>query len=97
MSRRFIKTPYEEFFRYHDFDNWLNESETLISGDVIVLEKETGEDVSDSMVSDIEIDDDTKVKYLIKSGEAGKTYTVEIQCITSNGQKFEDQIELRVI
>ena len=97
MKRGFTKSVYEEFFRYHDFSNWLNESETLSTGNVIVLNKETEEDVSDSMVSDIEVYDDVKVKYLIKGGTTGTTYTVKIQCTTINGQKFEDQIELKVI
>jgi hypothetical protein len=97
MKREFTKRVYEEFFRYHDFDNWLNNEETLTDVDIIILEKLTDIDVSADMVGNISVYENVKVKYLIKAGTANITYIVKIQCTTTNNQKFEDQIELKVI
>ena len=93
----FTKRAYEEFFRYHDFTNWLDEAVNLSSGEVIVKNKSTDEDVSTAMVSDVSVYQDKKIKYKIKAGASGLKYLVIIRAIDSNGQKWEDSIECEVL
>ena len=98
----FTKKIYEEYFRLYNFapilaDAILADGETLATGAVTVIKKQTDSDESGSMVSDVSVYDDTKVKYKIKAGEVGKTYIIEIKCVTTNGQKFEDWLEMRVV
>ncbi len=99
-----VKTAYEQFWQYHEFhrsddQGWLNESETITSAAVTVANKATGTDVSSSMVSDATPygTPATKVAYWLKGGTAGTNYIITIKIVTSNGQKFEDRVELRVI
>lgn len=96
------KTAYEEFFRYHEFKRpdgkgWLADEETISTAAVTIIEKETGQDVSASMVSSVSTYGNTKVKYMLKAGAAGKTYIATIKITTSTGQKFEDALEIKVI
>jgi len=86
----------EEFFRYHDFALWLNESETLSSGEVKAYEKDSGIDVSSTIISDVSVYSSTKIKYKLKAGDAEKIYILKIRAISSNGQKFEDWLEFAV-
>ncbi len=91
------KYPYEEFFRYHEFSPWLAEGETVSTPAVIVTERDTGDDKSSSMVSDVGPYGTTKARYMLKAGEKGKYYNIAIQITTSNNQKFEDRLQLQVI
>lgn len=90
------KTAYEEFFRFHDFAAWLTEGETVQSGDVVVTEKESGEDTSAAMASSVEPYNSTQIKYKLTGGTAATVYRVSITCLTTNGQKFEDRLVLVV-
>ncbi len=92
----FIKTSYEEFVRYHDFDNWLGATEIISSQTVTAKDKAIGTDTSATMISDITNDANTKVIYKVKAGTVGKVYIITIKIITSTDQKFEDRIELTV-
>lgn len=98
------KQAYEEFWRYHEFlrsDNkgWLASGETVSTCAVLVKDKASGEDVSATMVSGAVPNGtpQTQVKYYLKGGVAGTTYIVEIRIVTSTGQKFEDEIEVKVL
>lgn len=66
----FEKSSFEEFFRYHDFTQWLP-TENIATAIVIVKEKEADEEKSD-MVSDVAPLGDKKVVYKIKGGTSGK-------------------------
>lgn len=95
------KRAYEEFFRYHDFqrsdgNGWLNTDETLTSGTVTAADKLTAADVSATMISSVSVYASTKMKYMLKAGTSGRTYVITIRVVTSNGQKFEDQVEVKV-
>ena len=92
----FAKRSSEEYFRYHDFTNWLDAAVNLSSGEVIVTNK-TGEDFSITMVSDVSAYQDKKIKYKIKAGVPGHHYLVIIRAIDTNGQKWEDVIECEVL
>jgi hypothetical protein len=98
------KQAYEEFWRYHNFlrsdgNGWLAVGETVSTCTVLVKEKITGTDVSATMVSGVVPDGTpvTRVKYYLKGGVSGTTYIIEIRCVTSTGQKFEDEIEVKVL
>lgn len=93
----FIKSVYEEFYRLYDFSPLLADGETISNPTVLVTEKKTGTDKSSTMVSNISVYNDTKVKYKIKAGTANKLYIITIRCETSNSQKFEGQVIMKVI
>lgn len=88
------KTPYEEFFRYHDFTPWLNETETIASVSVKAY-YDTLEQAG--MISDAAPYDGKKVIYVLKGGTPSRKYKIVIQIVSSNGQKFEDRIDVVVI
>jgi hypothetical protein len=101
MSTTFTKEAYEEIWMTHQFrrtdgKGWLGSSETLTgTPDVAVLDAD-GDTVA-TMVSDVSALSDTKVKYKLKAGTAGETYTIRIRTgATSDGNKFEDNITLTV-
>lgn len=93
----FDKRSSEEFFRYHNFTKWLDAPVVLTSGEVIVTDKATEADVSETMVSDVSVFESKKVIYKIKGGSSGKVYRVTIRATDSNGQKWEDQIDCKVL
>jgi len=92
----FTKTAYEEFYRYHDFANWLQSGEVLSSQIVTIYEKNTGAEETTTMISGTSVQT-TKVLYKIKAGIANKTYMIKIKVITNTGQKFEDQLECKIL
>lgn len=103
--QRIEKRSWEEIYRYHQFRRtdgrgWLNSLETIASVDsVSCREKETGTDVTSEMISNEAVysGDNTSVIYLLKSGTQGIVYTICIKIISSNGQKFEDELEVLII
>lgn len=89
------KTAYEEFFRYHDFTQWLNEDEEISQTDVTIYNS-LGEEEPD-MVNNVAGYDKKKVRYKLTGGESGKQYRIRIRIVTSNHQRFEDSISLLVM
>jgi hypothetical protein len=97
----FEKYAYEEVYRYYEFErtdgkDGLAESET-ISTQAVTCEDENGVDCTSTMISNASIVDGTMVKYLLKAGTAGQSYTVIVKVVTSNGQKLEGFAEIDVI
>jgi len=93
------KRSYEEIFYTHQFrrtdgNGWLGSSEKLSECAVAVLDSDGSEQAS--MVSDAEVASDTYVKYKLKAGTDGETYTVRIRGVSSDGNKFEDRVTLAV-
>ena len=96
------KTAYEEIFRTCEFkradgQGWLNDLETIVSAEVIIIERSTGSDVSATMASDVAPYNSTQVRYKLKVGTFGKTYYIRVRGLSSNGQKFAEVFELRII
>lgn len=84
-------------FRRPDGSGPLNESETiqtLVSA--TVCEGAAGAD-QPTMVSGAAVYNETGVRYQLKGGVAGVRYTRTIRIITSNGQKLEDKLTVKVI
>lgn len=92
----FTKTAYEAFYRYHDFANWLAAGETLSTQTVTITEKIAGTDKTSLMISNTSVQT-TKVIYMIRAGDANKSYLIKIKTVTSTGQKFEDYLECKVL
>jgi hypothetical protein len=95
------KAAYEETFRTVQFrrpdgQGPLNESETLVSASVSCAAAKTGEDATAAMLSDVATYDETQVRYLLKGGTAGTEYLLSVRVATSNGQKFEERLALKV-
>lgn len=95
------KTAYEEFFRYHQFRRsdglgWLNSDETLQSASVVVIDS-SGMDRSAEMVSGVAVYGGSSVIYRLKGGNAGEVYNIGVRAATSNGQRFEDGLILKVL
>jgi hypothetical protein len=94
---RITKYASEEFFRYHDFRAWLNGEETLTSCGVTVRDA-AGVDVTAVMISNAAGHKGTQVRYCLKAGGArGTRYVIAITVETSNGQRFEDRLELVMV
>ena len=49
------------------------------------------------MASDVAPYNSTQVRYKLKVGTFGKTYYIRVRGLSSNGQKFEEVFELRII
>jgi hypothetical protein len=102
--QRIDKRPWEEIFRYHQFrrtvgSGWLNSSETIASiHSITCREKETGTDTTSDMISNEAVysGDNTSVIYMLKGGTPGIVYVINFKIISSNGQKFEDELEVLV-
>lgn len=88
-----IKTPYEDFFWYHDFTDWLNEDEIITTVVITVYAK--GEEVF-SVIGDAFPYNQKKARYRV-FGEVLGEYDVSIQIETSNNQKFEDFEKIVII
>jgi hypothetical protein len=96
----FEKYAYEEVFRYYEFArtdgrDGLASSETLVSQTVTCAD-ESGSDCTAAMISDTSYSG-TKVIYKLKAGTAGKSYTITVKAVTSNGQKLEGTADIDVI
>jgi hypothetical protein len=89
----FTKTPYEEINRSHDFTLWLGQSETITTPTVTV--KDGSGAAQPTMIANVS-QSGKQVLYTIKGGTSGTAYTVDIQILTSAGQKFEDVVSLGV-
>jgi hypothetical protein len=100
---RIAKYPYEEIFRYRQFrradgSGWLNSSETLTGTPTVTVKEATsGVDRTQEMISDVAVYDTTQVIYFLKGGTANTLYIITIQVVSSNGQRFEDHLELKVL
>lgn len=97
------KYPYEEHFRYHQFrradgSGWLGSIETLTGTPAVtVKEVSSGVDRTPEMISNVAVYDTTQVIYFLKGGTANTLYIITIQVVSSEGQKFEDHLELKVL
>lgn len=95
------KTAWEEYRMTHNFKRkpglgWLRAGETISSiGSVTVLD-ENDVSVTSLMLGATEISG-TKVTYVIKGGTVGKSYFVFLKILTSEGNKFEDVIQVDVV
>ena len=103
MSQKTIsKKAYEEIWMTHQFrradgKGWVGSSEILSGTPTVDVLDSTGATVAE-MSSDVSVVSDTKVKYKLKAGAAGETYTIRIRTgETSDGNKFEDNISLAVM
>lgn len=105
QAATFTKRNYEEIFLYHEFARsddrgWLEDAETLSTVAVTCYDS-ASVDKSSTMISDATIitgnQTSSRVKYKVKAGTAGETYTIKIKVVTSTGQKFEDQVTLKVV
>jgi hypothetical protein len=100
---RISKRAYEEIFRYHQFcrsdgAGWLNASGTLTGTPTVTVEEAgSGTDRTSEMISNVAVYDSTQVVYLLKAGATNTIYIITIRVVSSNGQKFEDRIELKVL
>lgn len=98
----FTKYTWEEVFRYYDFEredgfDGLGDGETL-SSVAVTCQDADGADCSGDMISDAAIVSGTfKVKYKLKGGTAGETYTVIARVETSEGQTIGGSATIEVI
>lgn len=90
-----LKPAYNEEFRMFDFSPQLTDGETLSAVEVKAYSQQ-GEDMSATMIIDVAPYNNTSVRYKIKGGVAGQTYTRVFRVTTSNGQKLEDEALIRV-
>jgi hypothetical protein len=97
----FEKYPYEEVFRYYEFArtdgrDGLASDETLSSCTVACVDAD-GTDCSTAMISNAAVVENTQVKYKLKAGSAGTSYTVIVKAVTSTGQKLEGTASIDVV
>ena len=90
----------EEFrtmqFRRPDGQGQLNSDETVASAAIICTDK-AGTNVTGNMISDVAPYANTQVRYKLKGGTANALYHLRFQVVTSNNQKLEEHVVLKVI
>lgn len=96
------KTPWEEHFRACQFlrpdgGGPLTDGETLTAATVTATLQPAGTDATAALISDVAVYQGTQVRYKLKGGTAGKDYQLTVRAETSNGQKFEERLPLKVI
>lgn len=85
-------------FRRPDGRGPLNSDETVQSVvSVTCADRSSGADASAAMISGAAVYNNTQVRYQLKGGTVGTTYVRAIRIITSNGQKLEDKLFIKVI
>lgn len=95
------KAVYEETFRTMQFrrpdgGGPLNDDETVTAAEVVCAQVGTEEDTTAEMISDVAPYDNTQVRYLLKGGTKGLYYDITVRCVSSNGQRFEEKLTLKV-
>ena len=98
----FRKYAYEERYRAYEFHrtddlDGLAAGETIDSYAVTCAEKESGEDCTAAMISNVSIVSGTQVTYLLKGGTAETTYVITVTAVTTLDQKLEGRVEIAVI
>lgn len=84
-------------FRRPDGRGPLNSTETVQSVvSVTCKERDTGTDRTATMIANTAVYNNTQVKYQLLGGTAGTTYIRTIRIISSNGQKLEDSMAIKV-
>lgn len=101
MNVDFEKFDYEEVFRYFQFkrtddQDGLADDETIISQTVTCQDLVTGVDCSSDMISNVSSLLGTQVIYKLKAGIAGNLYKIIIKVVTSNTQKLEGSVIIKV-
>lgn len=95
------KRPWEETFRTVQFlrpdgGGPLSTEETLTAATVSATQHTTGADSTADLIADVAVYDNTQVRYRLKGGTAGTDYLLIVRVDTSNGQKFEERLTVRV-
>ncbi len=90
----------EKRYRYYQFKrtdgkDGLDDDETLITPSVTCAEKETGDDKTSVMISNVTVFDNTKVQYLLTGAAAGNYY-LTVSATTSFGQTVKGKVEIEV-
>lgn len=100
MSYRVVplieKLPEEIFTTEVDFVDVLGESETISSAAVTVVERDTGTDVSGTLLSGSPSVVGTAVRYDLRNGEEGISYMVAVVATLNTGEKREQWVRVSV-
>jgi hypothetical protein len=98
MLKRVSEKPFFlHRFRRADGRGWLNEDETIATASATVADAATGENLTSAMISNVAPYNDIYVRYKLSGGTKGLTVRITFLITTSNGQEFEDDIEVRII
>lgn len=94
------KYPWEETFRTVQFlrpeGGPLNAEEVLTAATVSATHLATGADATADLIADVAVYDSTQVRYRLKGGSADNNYQLIVRAETSNGQKLEERLTVRV-
>jgi hypothetical protein len=93
------KQPWESFVPYADFGDNMTASETISIGDSsATITDVDGVDQTASMLSSIQVLDRTKLAARLSGGtESGSPYKITFRVKTSNSNKWEKDVQVRVI
>jgi len=93
----FTKQIYEEFTIDANFGANFTEPETITSQTVTAVDK-SGIDVSASVTNQASVSNDgSKVSVLVRGGTAENSpYKISFRCITSNGNKWEYDVQMKI-
>ncbi|MBC7964228.1 MAG: hypothetical protein H7Y05_14950 [Steroidobacteraceae bacterium] len=84
-------------FRRPDGKGPLNELETVQSVvSVTCAERDSGTDRTATMIASAAVYNNTQVRYQLLAGVAGMVYVRTIRIVSSNGQKLEDKMAIKV-
>ena len=94
---KYVKTPVERKSYQIDYSAWLGDTEE-IDGSIFTVTQ----DGTDTPVTPLIVDarstapDGKSIIYFVSGGDAGESYTIDVQATTSTGQTKEDQIKFFV-
>ena len=95
------KPSYNEEFRTVQFlrpdgHGQLSSGESISSCEVVCSEVLTGTETTAEMVESASPYDQTQVLYMLKGGDLGKNYLLQIRIVTSAGQKLAETFLVKV-
>lgn len=93
------KQPYEEFFVSVDFDEELSSGETLVATSAVIAFDNAGTQLDPGVIVSVDsvVVQGTLLSARIKAGtEALSPYKLSYRCVTSIGNKYEEDVKLKV-
>jgi len=89
------KQSWESIIIGFDGEDTIAENDTISAVDAKVFDDE-GTDVSATMLEGAPSFTTNTVQVQVKAGTAGKDYSLQLRVYTTNGEKIEDDLEVRV-
>ena len=94
---RFEKFPGELMTQSVDFDAVMAAGESISSASATAVQKDTGTDVTGSVISGSATFAGTLVTYRVTGGTAGSNYVLTVRATLNTGDIYEQRLEMSVV